>query len=274
MASISFEALGTVWHIDSDVDQEFVDECELLARDFEQRYSRFLDDSLLSRLNSNKQLHDPPKEMVDMMQFAADAYTQTAGLFNITAGSALASRGYGKLNKGRLVAGWTNSLELSDGLIKIGDEVNLDFGGFGKGWLIDNLHDYLIGCGADYVLVNGGGDIRLTSSDVVMIPLMMPGDAGQKFADAHISSGALASSSPLIRSWGDNNHLVTSDGQSYSGDIDQLSVFAKTARDADMLATACIVSPDFLELAQEGGAEILVVSGSQYRATPSFPLVA
>lgn len=268
----SFDALGTVWYIEANIDPALLEECQDIALAFQHRYSRFEADSELTRLNNHGRLLDPPLEMVKMVNFAAAAHKATGGLFNITAGAALASKGYGSINKGRLIPEWTVGLIAEENKIELPEGVKLDFGGFGKGWLIDSLHDHLIGLGATHIIVNGGGDIRVSTDELVTIPLMMPGDKTKKFAECRIKKGSLASSSPLVRSWGSKNHLVSQGGSSYDGDIEQLTVYVELALEADMAATACILSEHPFNMATKLNVGLLTAVKDRYQHTSEFPI--
>jgi thiamine biosynthesis lipoprotein len=273
-APYSFEALGTTWWLVADADQVVLDECAELAKEFQARYSRFEDDSFIGRLNADKLVKNPHPELVAMMRYGMQSASSTDGLFNLTAGAQLARKGYGKEAADEFKENWLEDITVRDDLIQLGQDVSIDFGGFGKGWLVDSLHDHLLKSGASQIFVNGGGDIRLTQANSFEIPLMMPGDQSQYFAKVSIQTGSISSSSPLVRAWDEHNHLVDENGESYSGDITQLSIYAPLARDSDMAATACIISSQPFELAKKLNVEILATfSDGTYRASSNFPLI-
>ena len=269
-----FEALGTVWWLETDSDSRSVLlDAEVQAHQFEQRYSRFKSNSLLFKLNRAKRLEQPPAELIDMLNFAISAAQSSQGVFNITSGVVLSQHGYGPAQIGEFRHDWVDGIQISDTAVTIDRDIALDFGGFGKGWLVDTLLAYIRNKTDASVLVNGGGDIGLQVAGGVDLPLMMPGDHAKYVAKVRIHEGALASSSPLVRRWQLHNHLVAESGMSYSGEIAQLSAYAASASLADMAATSCIVADDPFAMARQLDVELFVLYGTgKYRASPNFPL--
>lgn len=203
-ASLKFSALGTEWHILTPYALKETHKKQLLALvyDFQSKYSRFNPDSLLSKLNMNKKLHHPPIEMLAMFRFALDMYDCSDGLFNISVGAKLEQAGYGKISdlSARVSSDLRNDIILSPERIEIAPHVRLDFGGFGKGWLVDQLHDFLMQQGYPDHVVNGGGDIRVgRRSEIIYVE--NPLSAGESIGSVQLQNEGFAASSAFKRQW-------------------------------------------------------------------------
>lgn len=243
--------LGTVWWIELfDASDENIDCIQqgVVAhiQQFEQRYSRFREDSWLSVLNRNGAVDDADGEFVDMVHYALDAYQQTKGVFNIAIGEYLVRSGYDKDYSFESSQQQSAVPELDTVLAVDGDSIvlkggaQIDFGGFGKGYLIDSIVRYLAReWGVHHCLVNGGGDMYATNQDgkAVTIGLQHPTNREHMLGSLDLLNTGFAASSPFVRSWRDqhgveHNHLVG------EGEKQAVFVTAPTATQADMWATA------------------------------------
>lgn len=249
---IEFEGIGTHWWIeilDDDDHQDIKKAIINTVEQFNQDYSRFLPDSYIGKLNSEKVLHRPPRELIDMLLFAKDMYVVSEGAFNISVGGELAHRGYGKGSK---QAGIDRDLwdhvTMGDDIITIPDTVDVDLGGFGKGWLIDMLADLLKKSGHPYFVINGGGDILVSSLTPIELALEHPTNTTKMIGTTRITQGALGASSNEKRVWIMNDkpqrHII--DPHHLSDDANDVTatfVRAETALIADTMATILFINP-------------------------------
>lgn len=247
---LHFNALGTAWWLEDlagasllPLKHEIIQEVE----SFEARYSRFRPDSLISTLNTTHLLKRPPKEMLAMLRFASEMYEVSEGAFNITVGGELVNRGYGKGSAGQIRSPLT-ALSISDEQIRISDDTSIDFGGFGKGWLIDALGALLERRGVSQYLINGGGDILVNSEQPITIPLEHPMKPGFAIGEIRLNQGAVAGSSAQLRRWEHNgetqHHIIDPSRKSPSDKAAGTFVRAGTALLADTLATVVLIRPD------------------------------
>lgn len=258
MQVYEFEAIGTHWVIEILSAQVFTD--ELLATIhrtvdlFDQRYSRFRDDSLIAQLARDGVLTDSPQELVDMLAFAKDMYEVSGGAFSIAVGASLHRMGYGSRAHGHDIRQtiW-DEITYSRQKIVIPKGEMLDFGGFGKGWLIDRFVEILQAAEVREFIVNGGGDLYCQSDTPIEFKLEDPHDETKQFGQTRITRGALAVSNTIKRTWQDGemqrHHIIdpVTDDSSDSGVI-ATYVRADTALIADTMATILIVRPE-LEVA-------------------------
>lgn len=179
-----FDGLGTHWWCES-LDGQFTPDIttaiDETVRQFVGRYSRFDEHSLLSQLNRDGHLHSPPHEMIRMLHFARDMFQTSGGVFNISVGGALNRLGYGNVARGAAVSStfWDETV-LEATRISIPAGISLDFGGFGKGWLVDALSDLLASRGIHQSIVNGGGDMMISSATPVELALEHPLDSARQ----------------------------------------------------------------------------------------------
>lgn len=216
------KGLGTLWWIElflHETEREHVDARELQTHlektigDFEKKYSRFRDDSLLNKLNNKK--HTPfDYDLAEMVTQAKKVHTDTNGVFSIFIKEALEEKGYGK--KIASNEGITNSEEASDVIINkdtitLKGNKGIDLGGIGKGYLIDKLatilqKDYNL----PHFLINAGGDIYVTSDHGEPLTLFLehPVHSDEYIAKISVKDKAFCSSSSFKRKWSNNGKIV------------------------------------------------------------------
>lgn len=270
--NITFEALGTHWSIEQLGEKSMDLESVLLpiVRAFESDYSRFKDDSFVSMLNRTKRLIDPPRELIDMLLFAQTMYQVGSGVFNISITPSLTGVGYGKARgEARINTTDLMGITIADGEVTLAPDVEIDFGGFGKGWLVDALADVLHSHNVHEFIINGGGDIRVSSASEVELALEHPTHEDQMIGTTRIASGGLAVSSPYKRSWkvgGVTKHHIIDPrtGESVTNDIASVYVRASTTLVADVMATILLVDPSLLDrLKKDFDLDVIVIHESQ-----------
>ena len=250
------EALGTIWHIE--LFEACADQTALRSsivdwlEEFESRYSRFRSDSWLSVLNSTGEFRNPDHQFVDLLTQALEYYDATEGVFNIAVGEQLTKSGY----DASYTFTATNELPPIPALpeiLKISTEKisllsgSLDLGGIGKGYAIDKLADFLREKhNMQYFLINGGGDIYVTSDKEKPVTIMLahPDDRSLAIGTVSLKEAGFAASSPRLRAWRDPktgkpyNHLLTKHNvASY--------VVAPTVTEADVWATVSCLNQSF-----------------------------
>lgn len=210
----AFEALGTYWWITlydepaRSVIPVLQESVMRNIRSFEKDYSRFLPDSILSRLNSARSLSAAPPDLIEMIRISLKLGEVTHGLFSLGVGGMLEERGYDRTysfspKKKHLEAPVTPVI--TGKAVCLPGEGNLDLGGIGKGYLIGKLADYFKRNGIPYFMINGGGDIYATSDHgkPVNVYLQHPFMLDTVFADIALHDAAVCVSSPAKRQWKD-----------------------------------------------------------------------
>lgn len=256
----SFEALGTVWYCESlndkDINDDIIFAVKKYVDDFESKYSRFKKDSVLSKLNNDGIVINPSKEFITMMNYAHNAYLTTGGVFNIFVGGKLNSLGYGSGKKSEPnKSDWDKTI-ISNNKISIPNSASIDFGGFGKGWLIDKISQIFIDHGYSEYIINGGGDLYVNSKKPIELILEHPYDKSQQIGTTKITKGALAVSSTVKRSWIESgktqHHIIDpSNNRPTNNDIVSSFVKADSALIADTMATCLIINPEIKDRLSE-----------------------
>ena len=242
------KALGTVWHIE--LFEAYDDHVTLRnsivdwLEEFESRYSRFRPDSWLSTLNRTGEYKNPNAQFIDLLTLALEYYYATDGVFNVAVGERLTKSGYDAnytftaIAELPTVPTLSEVLDISAAKISL-QSGSLDLGGIGKGYAIDKLAEYLQEeYGLYFFLINGGGDIYVTSdkNKSVTITIAHPDDRSLAIGTVDLLHSGFAASSPRLRAWPDRNtgescnHLLTKHNvASY--------VVAPTTTEADVWAT-------------------------------------
>lgn len=276
-----FDALGTRWWIalDGAWDPALREAIAQEVARFEAAYSRFRDDSLLSILNDKKELSHAPAELIELLEFGVNTYRETGHVFNMSVGASLEQAGYGRAPdaSARLSNSLAKDIEISGDTVRIAPHVRLDFGGFGKGWLIDKLGTMLREAGQRTFIINGGGDILVGDSSEEL-HIEHPTDLSLAIGTVHVRAASLASSSPRKRSWRASDGTMQTHIRPTTADIaDDLAsvhILAGDATTADMLGTTFLLvsRAKRVKLANQYDAHFLEIStDGRYWRTPGFP---
>ncbi|WP_426112455.1 FAD:protein FMN transferase [Massilia sp. PWRC2] len=140
------------------------------VRRIERKYSRYLDDSVIGRINraagGAAVAIDPETE--SLLDFAAQLHALSDGLFDVTSG---VLRRAWDFKNGRLAAqaeltelitmvGWQQVVRYDRHIRLPHEGMELDFGGFGKEYAADRAAATLREHGIAHALVNLGGDLH------------------------------------------------------------------------------------------------------------------
>jgi thiamine biosynthesis lipoprotein len=238
---------------------------ELLDR-LEQRWSRFIPDSEISRLNRNAgrpvAVHASTLLLVER---GVEAWRLTGGSFDPTVLGDVTRAGYDVSLVGSLdgpspierapgvsdLVRACSDIEIDhdDSIIRLPPDTGFDPGGIGKGLAADLLVDAAMTHGADGVCVNIGGDLRVAGraphGGSWTVGVEHP-DRAAPVAVLDVAAGAVATSTTLRRRWtvaGQRRHHLIDPrtGQPSDSDVDVMTVVTGEAWRAEVLATACLL---------------------------------
>lgn len=183
MAWRKFKALGTEIIITAALTAEqenILLEAKRAVLDFERRFSRFTAGNELAKLNNSlKREQEVSETMAELLKEAKRYYLETGGIFDPTVISSLEAVGYDrsfdeissrvdqkkpeKINFEKLIKIFTSRPKMTD--LKIdGKTINrptgfrVDFGGIGKGYIVDQLSKNFFSAVKNY-WISAGGDI-------------------------------------------------------------------------------------------------------------------
>jgi thiamine biosynthesis lipoprotein len=236
---------------------------EAWVRDFEARYSRFLPDSIVSRINDAAGRDwvaiDPETE--GLLRMCGTLHFMTRGILDPTTLPLLriwnwkadppAVPGAAAIAAARGLVGWPK-VRLEPGRVFLPERgMALDFGGFGKEYAVDRVSMLAREHGIADSLVDFGHDLRASGKPpgrpAWHVGLEDPSNPGRTWASVGLATQAIASSGDYIR-------FFTAGGRRYGHIIDprtgwpvsngctQATVIANTCLEAGMLSTAAFIA--------------------------------
>ncbi len=253
-------------------------QCFSEIKRIERLYSRFLANSQLSKLNQNLNVWlDVSPEFILLLSKAKEFNEKTNGNFDITLKSVLDNLGYDseysfKQKQPSAENFFASSLSQAEA-IKI-DSKNcrvllakeIDFGGFGKGFALDQVANLLVKRCVDHFYINAGGDIfakKGKQGDPWEILLEHPDDSSFAIGEISIDNRAIAGSAPNRRKWAHGlHHLINAKTGLPARGVKAIFVTAKTGIEADAYATALFTAgfQEGIGLSKQLPVEILIVS--------------
>lgn len=196
------------------------------VRRIETVYSRYRDDSIVTRIN-NAAGGEPvvvDAETAALLDYAATAFAQSEGLFDITSGVLRKAWDFksNRLPDSEYVAhclarvGWQR-VQWQSPSIRLDADMQLDFGGFGKEYAADRAAAVCEAQNIQSGLIELGGDIRVVGPHPDGSPWQVgirdPRDPERAVAVVPLHHGGLASS-------GDYERFMVVDGVRYSHILD------------------------------------------------------
>lgn len=260
--------------------------------ELEQRWSRFIADSDLTRLTAaeGRPVSVHPDTVV-LLTAMRDAWHETDGHFDPSLLPALVAGGYARsiLDSARATAlpptardrADLDAMRLEGTTVTLPMGTALDPGGIGKGLAADMIADELIGLGAAGCLVEVGGDVRVrgTAPDRLAwrVRVEDPFDAEASRATVRLVDAGIATSSQRKRRWvgtdGEETHHVIDPAtlQSARTAIQTVTVIAATAARAEALTKPGFIRPldDYLSWLPTRGAAALTIDADGVERTTS-----
>jgi thiamine biosynthesis lipoprotein len=211
---------------------------------FDKTYSRFRNDSLITRISKAAGTYDLPSDSVKLIKFYNELYEVTQGRVTPLIGQALSDAGYDadyslQSKPVRPVPNWDEVCSYQNAQLTTSQPVLLDFGAAGKGYLIDLLSEIIQAQGIARFCIDGSGDMLCRSLlEPLAIGLENPHDTSQVIGVARLADGALCGSSGSRRKWGAYNHILDPKLLTSPTNISAVWVVADNCMLADGLATA------------------------------------
>lgn len=251
---IEFEAIGTHWKIDIQTSADHSSALFVQIRErievFEQTYSRFRQDSLVTKMSREPGNYQLPDDAKPMWLLYKQLYEITKGAFTPLIGSLLSEAGYDatysltpkELHK---PLRWEDALDDDFPYIQVKQPVMLDFGSIGKGYLIDIVGEMIEAAGIHTYTINAGGDIRHRSADRApsRIALEHPNDFSKAIGIATIGDQSLCGSAGTRRKWDKFHHIMDPRTLASPNHVITAWTIAKTTIIADAIATCLYLVP-------------------------------
>ena len=216
---------------------------------FQNKYSRYNPDSLVSKINEYAGTDTPVKlddQTIALINYADTAWKMSNGIFDITSGCLRKVWDFkkkqipdsDKLEECLQNVGWQKVKWEAPYILLPHKGMEIDFGGFGKEYIADYLANYIRALGIDRGLVDLGGDVAIIGSH--------PGDKPWSIGIRDPSSPQKASHyvslySGGIATSGDYERGFFLDGRYYSHLIDP-----RTGQPSDGFASVTVVADQAL----------------------------
>ena len=229
------------------------------ARRIELKYSRYRDDSVITRINRSAgkpQVVDG--ETAALLDYADSCYRLSKGLFDVTSGvlrRVWRFDGSDNVPGKRQVAdilsciGWSKVTWRRPELI-LPDGMEIDFGGLGKEYAVDSAVFKIMQQSAVPVLVNFGGDLRVSGPRRDQRPWVVAIEAAD---GTGITSSRLELSGAALTTSGDARRFLQKNGVRYSHILNprngwpvrhaprSVTVAAPTCMEAGVLSTLAML---------------------------------
>jgi len=267
---ISFKAMASPCEVLlRDCDTSICQAIALLAfnetRRIEQKYSRYIKGNLVDRLNhSNANKVAIDQETKHLLDYAANLYQLSEGLFDITSGvlreawqfkpgaslpsdaqiqSLLPLIGFEKIN-------------YTQHHFRMPEKMQIDWGGMVKEYAVDKVADLILNNYADHafdLLVNFGGDLRAinnsSTSKKWVVGIEPVEDSKQAEKTLNLSNAAIATSGTLKR-------YFVAQGKSYSHILNPKTGYPIQGlpRSITTFASCCVLAGSYSSLAMLQGS--------------------
>ncbi len=270
MQTLEFRAMNTSVLLAAEGD-EGVDAALQTARTFieecEKRFSRFLPDSELSRLNRSAGEWFPVSgDLMELLRLSLAYYDETGGLYDPAVLPDLKRAGYDRSMDVIRAEGAANAsayprverpafraieIESAEERVRLPDGMQVDLGGIAKGWIVERAA-ILLSVEAAVCAVSAGGDIFFIGEPADgskwRVALENPRDPNQVAAKLRVGAGVVATSSIAKRVW-------SQDGQMRHHIIDP-----RTGEPAETeWLSATVIAPQMAEA--EVYAKVLLIGG-------------
>lgn len=243
-------------------DTTILDDAMALCKDLETRFSRTLENSEVYRLNhrnENEQSFELSEQTAELLSLSLNYCELSDGAFDITIEPATSlwdfTSGEAVLPDPNLIEdavamiGYENLLLENQTLTFLSPETTLDLGAIAKGYIADEIKDFLINHGVTSAVINLGGNVLCIGSkpngEPFKIGLKKPfAKESETFAIANITDMSVVTSGVYERYFeldGKQYHHILNPetGYPYENDLLSVTILSKSSADGDGLSTTC-----------------------------------
>ena len=281
---LSFQAMNTACQVnfrlaDSRLAREFQEETLQWVAEFEARYSRFIPDSLISRVNeaAGREWVEVDPETDVLFNLCQEMHFLTRGVFDPTALPLIRLWNWradppmipdaAAIQAARELTGWKKVQRRTCGIFLPRQGMCLDLGGIGKEYAVDRVLTMALERGIPNVLVDFGQDVRASGAPpgkpAWHIGLDDPRQPGRCWTGVAATNHAVATSGDYLRRFVYQGrrygHIIDPrDGYPANNGILSVSVIARHCTLAGVLSTSAFVLGP-----KEGCDLIALFSGSE-----------
>ncbi|MED2974935.1 FAD:protein FMN transferase [Fictibacillus sp. B-59209] len=257
---MKFNAMNCTIQLDGmDMETKMLVKNEML--DFEQAASRFLPNNALEVIN-NAPLNVPvflQSQVAELLERSLRLARKTGYYVHPFGGDSMKASGYAqsfekgeKSSEKEMVSFVTENQfkepidQLTKNCIIKTQPFSFDFGGFGKGFIVDRMKELFFVDEKESWLINAGGDLLVTGTREAGIehPIQM----GRDMIRLQLTNCALATSGKNVRKWSmgcrEYNHILNGrTGRLANNGVLQASVIAKNVMEAETAAKIFCILP-------------------------------
>ncbi|CCZ57068.1 apbE family lipoprotein [Clostridium sp. CAG:762] len=191
-------------------------------------------------------------DLTSLIKYGIDVYTKTNGLVNIAMGN-VTSVWKKYLNDGKKVP---SEKELNNLNININDivlegnkflkksDVKLDLGSIAKGYVTEEVGNYLESKKIDKYLINAGGNVKVGKSykdGKYVIGIENPNDTNKMYKKINVENKSVVTSGDYQRYYEVNgiryNHIINPKTRFPANNVKSVTVICDNSKDADMYST-------------------------------------
>lgn len=197
-------------------------------------------------------------DLTSLIKYGIDVYTKTNGLVNIAMGN-VTSVWKKYLNDGKKVP---SEKELNNLNININDivlegnkflkksDVKLDLGSIAKGYVTEEVGNYLESKKIDKYLINAGGNVKVGKSykdGKYVIGIENPNDTNKMYKKINVENKSVVTSGDYQRYYEVNgiryNHIINPKTRFPANNVKSVTVICDNSKDADMYSTYLFLLP-------------------------------
>ena len=253
---LQFEAIGTKWMfsfssvLSSAVSDELLVKVQTRISAYDDVYSRFRDDTLVSKMAASAGDYELPPDGPKLFELYKKVYDITQGKVTPLIGSVMEEAGYDKEyslvpKTLHVPPSWEEAMSLDGRMLTMKQSALIDIGAAGKGYLIDLVADVLRDAGQHSFTIDAGGDIvhKSETNTPLRIGLENPNDITSVIGSITLGNESIAGSAGNRRAWGKYHHIIDPMTLESPTDILATWVIADSTLLADMLATCLFFVP-------------------------------
>lgn len=246
---------------------------------FDATWSRFRDDSLVSRIAREPGHWRLPADAHPLLDLYRQLYELTNAAVSPLVGRSLETLGYDRTysltpsGPAQPAPAWEDAIAWDGEQLTTVRPVALDVGAAGKGYLVDLVGELLVAGGASEVVVDASGDIRRwDDSPGYRVALEHPADATRAIGVVELGAGAICASAVNRRAWGAGlHHVLDATTGMPTAEVIATWAIAPTALVADGCATALFFA-DGAALAQDLGIQyVRMIADGRVEFSPDLP---
>lgn len=244
--------------------------------DFDQNYSRFREDSLISEMSrapGNYLLPDDAEPLFDIYRYL---YIHTKGAVTPLIGQVLVDAGYDaqyslKPKALRKPPTWDEALSYNYPNLKVRLPVLLDVGAAGKGYLVDIVADIVASFGVKAFVVDAGGDMVTRGDEIIQVGLEHPDQTDEAVGVVQLHNQALCGSAGNRRKWASFTHIIDPSSLKSPEHIKAVWVTANSTLVADAMTTALFFTDAKMLQRQHKFEYAIIKSDLSLESSQAFP---